>query len=560
MSTPKIQINEAINYDKYKEVLAPDLFNFLCSVDPTTDKKYSQWIIRCFFKDFRIITTLLPMIAKNDDYVHHDKLSFHPLNLEGVNLLASKYDSILKRWLKEDHPKVTEALKKYTKLKNKKLLGDEREYNIMNITNFASLDDLIDNKYASELEEVEANEPLNPDEYEKWYEDNKWLVVIPLDHRAACKYGANTKWCTTYKDDDTYFKQYSEEGPLIIIINKYSELEPGETHQSKVASIKSKKNKKWQIHLESDQWMDATDHDVGDHQDFVTDLPKDVSTAIYEHTKSFMFSPNKVQTLTDICNDPDKLKNLVSECYGKNIWYALRDKDISYFTDIFPVDFITMAIQDLFFEDRMDNFIDSYSYGYDNPDEVLTGQEPANPDNAKCPVCQGTKFVLATSVEEDAENPTGWSYSIDPDTYFKWVKNVKENKPEWYDQFLTLYNKSDDGWYDPIDVSAMLKFSAQAKSKCKACSGSGIANFDSDDPEFWSEDQRIEAGSEAESAAMDDAAKETTRDMNVISNDYREYYDKVQDKILKDYISMVNYPTKTVETMLNLVLLYNISP
>lgn len=52
------------------------------------------------------------------------------------------------------------------------------------------------------------------------YDSSDWKIVTPLSHGASCYYGANTKWCTATKNDDSYFNDYSENGLLLININK----------------------------------------------------------------------------------------------------------------------------------------------------------------------------------------------------------------------------------------------------------------------------------------------------------------------------------------------------
>lgn len=55
---------------------------------------------------------------------------------------------------------------------------------------------------------------------DKIYEDDRFLVVRPKTHQASCKYGANTKWCTTSQSDE-HFKRYtSGNQALYYIINK----------------------------------------------------------------------------------------------------------------------------------------------------------------------------------------------------------------------------------------------------------------------------------------------------------------------------------------------------
>lgn len=81
---------------------------------------------------------------------------------------------------------------------------------------------------------------LKSDEAEKVLETGNWLIVHPKTHKADCYYGANTKWCTASKDDDTWFDEYNDKGPLFILINKNN-------------------NEKFQFHFESLSFMDELD-------------------------------------------------------------------------------------------------------------------------------------------------------------------------------------------------------------------------------------------------------------------------------------------------------------
>ena len=64
---------------------------------------------------------------------------------------------------------------------------------------------------------------IEPSEREKIYEDNNFLLVVPLTHTASCKYGANTKWCTS-SSDETMFKKHNKMGSLAYLIIKDEEL------------------------------------------------------------------------------------------------------------------------------------------------------------------------------------------------------------------------------------------------------------------------------------------------------------------------------------------------
>lgn len=65
---------------------------------------------------------------------------------------------------------------------------------------------------------------IEPYEREKLYEDTNFLLVIPLTHTASCKYGANTKWCTS-SSDDTMFKKHNRMGSLAYLIIKNKDLQ-----------------------------------------------------------------------------------------------------------------------------------------------------------------------------------------------------------------------------------------------------------------------------------------------------------------------------------------------
>ena len=61
---------------------------------------------------------------------------------------------------------------------------------------------------------------VDKSEYKKIYDDENYLLVVPLTHTASCKYGANTKWCTTKKDDDSDFEEHVTMGVLAYLIIK----------------------------------------------------------------------------------------------------------------------------------------------------------------------------------------------------------------------------------------------------------------------------------------------------------------------------------------------------
>jgi hypothetical protein len=51
------------------------------------------------------------------------------------------------------------------------------------------------------------------------FEDDKFFVVNPLNHKTSCYYGKGTKWCTS-ADENNQFNRYNEDGKLFYIIDK----------------------------------------------------------------------------------------------------------------------------------------------------------------------------------------------------------------------------------------------------------------------------------------------------------------------------------------------------
>lgn len=103
----------------------------------------------------------------------------------------------------------------------------------------------IDQYHSKDIEDINrARNEKNKlkEDVEKVFETPNVLIVHPLTQEASCIYGAGTKWCTA-ADKDNEFNEYNKQGPLYIVINKLN-------------------NKKYQLHFETSQFMDAKDEPV----------------------------------------------------------------------------------------------------------------------------------------------------------------------------------------------------------------------------------------------------------------------------------------------------------
>lgn len=70
-------------------------------------------------------------------------------------------------------------------------------------------------------------------------------VISPTTEAAACFYGKGTKWCTT-GDNDNQFEHYNSQGSIYIIMTG---------------------DRKFQLHMETDQFMDEEDVDISETDD-----------------------------------------------------------------------------------------------------------------------------------------------------------------------------------------------------------------------------------------------------------------------------------------------------
>jgi hypothetical protein len=85
------------------------------------------------------------------------------------------------------------------------------------VTSYSTIDDL---RAAVTLVSIKELTKELEGQVIKEYEDDKWLVVRPLTFQSSTKYGASTRWCTTYQKEKQYFEKYWKYGILVYFINK----------------------------------------------------------------------------------------------------------------------------------------------------------------------------------------------------------------------------------------------------------------------------------------------------------------------------------------------------
>jgi ribosomal protein S18 len=171
------------------------LFDTLVEFDPSSNKKFVQWIVHQYVK--------------------------------GAFLL-------------EDGYKVTAVLKQFLTNFNKIQQRDINKYS------FASLQDAMEQYSVPEkLKEINSNGLIKT-----IISNGDFTAIQVLDRQAAIDYGRNTSWCTA-SDQHNAFDNYKDD--LYIIMYK---------------------NRKWQFHYESGQFMDERDRAISKKDiDLLSDVP-----------------------------------------------------------------------------------------------------------------------------------------------------------------------------------------------------------------------------------------------------------------------------------------------
>jgi hypothetical protein len=94
---------------------------------------------------------------------------------------------------------------------------DRNQIENKDVTSYSSIDDL---RTAVTLATMKELTKELEGQIVKEFEDEKWLAVRPLTFQASSKYGATTRWCTTYGKEKQYFEKYWQNGILVYFINK----------------------------------------------------------------------------------------------------------------------------------------------------------------------------------------------------------------------------------------------------------------------------------------------------------------------------------------------------
>ena len=194
--------------DKFRSQLEPlgnesiSLAEKIIDNDPSATKKYSEWAIKKFID-----------IGGKFSLQH---------TTDEISKVVKNYHSIVDRLSKEKVEKIIDGDESDNTFNSEdsknKVLKSPKDINsfetLYELQKFLTLYDKF--QFLSDQEEKSKKES------EKLYEDDRFLIIRPLSHTSSCYYGANTKWCTTTRDNEDYFNRYTSKGKLYYIIDKKS--------------------------------------------------------------------------------------------------------------------------------------------------------------------------------------------------------------------------------------------------------------------------------------------------------------------------------------------------
>ena len=242
-----------------------DLLSVIETKDPTTNKQYTPWLARMYINGG----------VKLEDLNRN--------NILGI------YDIGKRRRMIKPEDNDINRFKTYKEFESTMLNKSEL--------------DAMDNTEKKAEEKGQAT---------KVFENGDVLVVVPHDQAAACRYGANTRWCTAATQGQNYFDSYNRQGKMYILIPKQPQHE----------------GEKYQLHFPSSQFMNEDDIPVA--ITFIFDR--------FPELKEFFFENEpEIKNLIDFVPD-DVLQPLIdkiAELVDEQIWEIISEWEMNddYYLD-----------------------------------------------------------------------------------------------------------------------------------------------------------------------------------------------------------------------------------
>ena len=249
-------------YQKQRQKFLTDFLTELEKMDPTENKQYVMWLVRAYTQSIKAdakhqadFERENPEQASMAGHWSQWDMGLVADDDEDMDSQGNYYGtewsiddpSGLNSFRIEDINQINQALVNYHRIKPQ-LPVEQRDIN--RFKTFGRLQDFVDEVMdGKEIDKPETDsDVLKRSDVEVIYNGPLGTVTIPKSFEASCELGSGTRWCTTGNNDE-YYRQYSEQGDLIIYNEK-----PG--------------NNKYQLHptLDSLEIMDARDRPVSNEK------------------------------------------------------------------------------------------------------------------------------------------------------------------------------------------------------------------------------------------------------------------------------------------------------
>jgi hypothetical protein len=400
---PILKLYERAKYSFYADWLDQNMFNRLVKLYP----KFDRWIVETYVR-----------LLKEYGEGSREVVLF---------------------W--EDTDQLKEYLKLFEKAKNKRMLSS-RESDLMRLKSVEELKDLV---LPLKDELTDRDEEEYGGEAEKIYEKDGWLIVIPKDEEASCKYGANTQWCTASTKGNNFFQRYNQRGPLYIIIDK-------------------KSNRKWQFHPASDTYMDENDRSIR-ISDYIMNFPDHVKDAL-DDAGVAPWTREQLEWVSGIMTDAKNLSEKeFAQKYERDLGAYLEDmisEDLIDSEDIELGELLTPEAKNSLMMAIEEQILTSgYSYGYNNPDQFLD-EDPKEEDEDGEPEWSEEQREKAALIAEDAERDEILAQEMNEITSES-LANVRS----WASNIANIVRDPDNWRSEPLfaDLQAYLTQAASAEER-----------------------------------------------------------------------------------------------
>lgn len=183
--------------------------DILKQLDKSGTYKYMPMFCKIFGKRFN----LRKMTTDDNEYYYQLNNMFEYLDAAGIPLenLTQNEKFFIRENLSMFSIDDFKTIKTFIDLIEKNQIKNN------DITSYSTIEDI---RKSNSLALFNLIEKTLEKEIIKEYEDDDWVIIRPLTFQSSSKYGASTKWCTTYEKEKQYFEKYWRTGVLVYFINK----------------------------------------------------------------------------------------------------------------------------------------------------------------------------------------------------------------------------------------------------------------------------------------------------------------------------------------------------